>query len=872
MNKKKVLAALVMLSLMQGSVYAENITSTIKEDKIFTEDSTINVNDTTYDNSGSAIESSDNDITITLKNGSKLSIYSNAYTNNNVVTQGAVFTNNSNTLKFTGDGELEITQVYNEKQPAGFNTYAVYTNAQNDKIIFDNKSVVINDGDDKGLRGAFVVDNGSEIRFTENVDKLQVNYTNDTDCEVWTIGDRRYVVSVGDDDNFIYDNKNGEIDFNLNNSDVFYLSGGNIRLEGKLTDINMTETDSHHDKNGEPVTTYLVYLHTDNASWSKGPSNIKFNADLTKVIGTSGIYTDLADKRGTVEFNGDTNLSFKSDIADYSAGSFAHVDNTDLVFNGQTTHISSKNTNANLSSHMGIWFDNSSNYKKDPSTLTAKNDFFYEHSSSAASSYAIYTGTAGNKLNFENATIKETNNKAGGKSYGLLLRTDSQLNATGNFNVLAQADASAYGLYISGAYEVNLTGAENKLAAVGGNGAAIAVSNSEAAVGSEQTTRNVLQGGKNIDEEGNITGKGALAVWATSGGTLNVTGKENIVYGNVQATEASTINIKADSGNMQGQLQVWNGSNLIYDKLSSDNGLLKFYNETDDVLYTISNTDNISTTKINHNAVISSQQDTKYHKVNNKTKGAAIRAEQNSEVTLEKAVGIYGDIIAVGAENKVGGKVTVNSVEDAEFKGDVLAGNSGEITLTLNGASYEGRVDDYADASLKGIVFRPDEFDVDVTEGGTVNMTLNNSAWTARGQNFVTKLDFGAEGGLVDLSQDENNSVTIRNLNGNGTFNMLLNSEDHSKSDMLYIGKNTGSQTINIVGGITGGLKNISEDNPLRFATVGIDSVSDAPDVNNSGIKAYTRDAGFADIEYYVDKEDYDTTDDDNVKYNGAGD
>ena len=170
------------------------------------------------------------------------------------------------------------------------------------------------------------------------------------------------------------------------------------------------------------------------------------------------------------------------------------------------------------------------------------------------------------------------------------------------------------------------------------------------------------------------------------------------------------------------------------------------------------------------------------------------------------------------------------------------------------------------------MVFRPEEFDVAVTDGGTVNMTLNNSTWTARGQNFVTKLDFGAEGGFVDLSQDENNSVTIRNLNGNGTFNMLLNSEDHSKSDMLYIGKNTGSQTINIVGGITGGLENISKDNPLRFATVGIDSVSDVPDVNNSGISAYTRDGGVFDVEYTVEKEDFDKADAENEKYNGTGD
>ena len=276
------------------------------------------------------------------------------------------------------------------------------------------------------------------------------------------------------------------------------------------------------------------------------------------------------------------------------------------------------------------------------------------------------------------------------------------------------------------------------------------------------------------------------------------------------------------------------------------------------------------------NTIINSQNDEVYHADKQGIRTiAAIRANRNSVITLDKAAGIYGDIIAgrgIDNSNATGGKVTINSVDYADFKGDVLAGNSGKIELALNNANYEGRVDDYADATLKDMVFRPEEFDVDVTEGGTVNMTLNNSTWTARGQNFVTELDFGAEGGLVDLSQDENNSVTIRNLKGDGTFNMLLNSEDHSRSDMLYIGKNEGSQTINIVGGITGGLENISEDNPLRFATVGIDGDSDVPEVNNSGIRAYTRDAGVFDVEYAVEKRAFDKNDAENEKYNGNGD
>lgn len=255
---------------------------------------------------------------------------------------------------------------------------------------------------------------------------------------------------------------------------------------------------------------------------------------------------------------------------------------------------------------------------------------------------------------------------------------------------------------------------------------------------------------------------------------------------------------------------------------------------------------------------------------------------RNSEINLNttgKQYQIYGDIIAGRGEETseiIGGKVNIGGTGSI-IRGDVLAGNTGEININLNNGSIEGRVDDYADATLKNTVFRPEEFDVAVTKGGTVNMKLNNSNWDARGQSFVTKLTF-KNGGSVNLVDDneadssgaQGNSVTIRNLEGNGTFNMTLNSADHSLGDMLYIGKNEGNQTINIVGGITGGLENISKDNPLRFATVGIDG-SNLPDVQSGSVSAYTRDAGFADIEYYVDKEDFKKEDAENEKYNGNG-
>ena len=353
---------------------------------------------------------------------------------------------------------------------------------------------------------------------------------------------------------------------------------------------------------------------------------------------------------------------------------------------------------------------------------------------------------------------------------------------------------------------------------------------------------------------------------------------------------ASEMNAFADKNDVCGQARALEGGVITFDsKEQNGTGCASVVTTGKDAVTASSDayeSDNAVLSEIHFKqaSYINSQGDESYHADKQGVRTiAAVRALRNSEIFLDKAAGIYGDIIAgkgavdedsdmdLDEYNWRGGYIRITSLDDAEFKGDVLAGNDGVIDITLNNASYEGRVDDYADATLNGIVFRPEEFDVAVTDGGTVNMTLNHSTWTARGQNFVTTLAFGEEGGFVDLSKDENNSVTIRNLKGDGTFNMLLNSEDHSKSDMLYIGKNDGSQTINVVGGITGGLENISRDKPLRFATVGSDTDSDVPEVKNSGIRAYTRDAGALDVEYSVEKEKFNKDDAENEAYNGDG-
>lgn len=415
--------------------------------------------------------------------------------------------------------------------------------------------------------------------------------------------------------------------------------------------------------------------------------------------------------------------------------------------------------------------------------------------------------------------------------------------------------------------------------------------------------------------ETNIYGTTSNGVYMTDS-DLSITGNTVKVFSNsdfgIEAKEQSNVNIVAadltvsggglmdsfnlnDSdvtlktvlGTINNRIAAEDGSTFKAQAVEGSNAYYSIKTHDDDALYSVSDTGEKSVIDIETSALVSNQGDsTDYDETRDKY--AALHALRNSEINLNttgKQYQIYGDIIAGRGieESEVQGGVINIGGTGSVIKGDVLAGNTGEININLNNGSIEGRVDDYADASLsddpnkEDVVFRPGEFDVDVTKGGTVNMKLNNSNWDARGQSFVTKLTF-ENGGSVNLVDDneadgsgaQGNSVTIRNLEGNGTFNMTLNSADHSLGDMLYIGKNEGNQTINIVGGITGGLENISKDNPLRFATVGIDG-SNLPDVQSGSVSAYTRDAGFADIEYYVDKEDFKKEDAENEKYNGNG-
>lgn len=283
----------------------------------------------------------------------------------------------------------------------------------------------------------------------------------------------------------------------------------------------------------------------------------------------------------------------------------------------------------------------------------------------------------------------------------------------------------------------------------------------------------------------------------------------------------------------------------------------------------------------------------------------ALRAVSGSSISLgtdgNQTVGIYGTIVAgrgtVDTQGSSVGesKITLGSTDGStivKVYGDVYAGNGGTVNLTLGkGSILEGQVDDYheLDSTQAGTVFRNSAFvnledknagtgkdeeisvgdRIPVTAAGTATIKLDGGTWIARGQSFVRNVAFGSQGGRIDLTRNENSSVSIENLSGQGQFDMTLGAytegTDEIKSDMLYVQNVGAGSSFTIAAHLADGV-NVEDLTGLRFATVG--SVEGGHSSNLFKVVQIT-DQGFKNWNLDVVTEDYQSGDEDNARFNG---
>lgn len=255
---------------------------------------------------------------------------------------------------------------------------------------------------------------------------------------------------------------------------------------------------------------------------------------------------------------------------------------------------------------------------------------------------------------------------------------------------------------------------------------------------------------------------------------------------------------------------------------------------------------------------------------------AALGKVEVANVNLNYKAGsaINGDILAAygGVVNITDANAASRDVNDGAgtgiaITGDLLAGNNGKLTVDLgNSGVLIGRADDYGDAELDNGHGSGDEdgfynpaFSSNILHGGEVTLNMGKgSQWSVQGQSWITNLNTNGNV-LIDLTnasteyESNAHALTVRNLNGDANIIMSLNG-DRTQSDMLYIGKGTGTYNIELdeVVDIDDMYADSGEGfkfSGLRFATVGKGSDVD--------FNVTATDKGFNNIIYTVGKDVY---------------
>ena len=224
------------------------------------------------------------------------------------------------------------------------------------------------------------------------------------------------------------------------------------------------------------------------------------------------------------------------------------------------------------------------------------------------------------------------------------------------------------------------------------------------------------------------------------------------------------------------------------------------------------------------------------------------------EITLSEngSHEIYGNIESYGdASIKIGGKGNKISSSSNNEPLKVTAEDGGEIDISLVDGILTGIVDDGRAAGAN-------------TNGGTISLNLDNGTWKTQGKSFVTSIDLRNNGNIIFT--EEGTSVDIKNLSGdgNGTFGMTVNAINKSEGNMLYVQESNGG--IYNVSLQNSNLEDIKIGEKIRFATIGNNAKT-----NNLGFKvADIKERGIRNINFKVEKEEFDKNDSENEIYNGG--
>ena len=388
--------------------------------------------------------------------------------------------------------------------------------------------------------------------------------------------------------------------------------------------------------------------------------------------------------------------------------------------------------------------------------------------------------------------------------------------------------------------QVSLESYTNQL--IGGTEAVYSYKNAEVSIAG---TNNIIGNSLSSDTTTYNEEQETYALPAKNGGTISVTAEQGGVN---QITSDGFRTIYAEG-------QGWYGSDI------SISGAVQIQNKN--YLSTDDNVSKIAVVASGEYSFSTGKVTIDLDETTGNFIGGSVIAGQNGVVSIN-------EISNTTRANEKAGSIAV--------LGNVFAGNNGQMTLNLGDGGYlQGRVDDYQEADSKqGIDFYNPEFSKEVTSKGTVHLTMGQGAkWDVTGQSWVTNLD--GNGGVVNMTGTDSgtHAVHVGTLEGNHTFVLDLDRDDHAISDMLYIADTGASSSVQTVQfNNIAGWENMEDGEKLRFATVNA-SESELSFVsgNSTGV-AYLRDRGMNDMAFSIDNEQVNYTDEtkqeENESYNGT--
>lgn len=463
--------------------------------------------------------------------------------------------------------------------------------------------------------------------------------------------------------------------------------------------------------------------------------------------------------------------------------------------------------------------------------------------------------------------------------------------ANGANSIVAGEIFGAEGVYYTGT-AINATSASNGAENNRTGGSKIDVLGSENFIGGTvraNGVKSIVNIGGSFDNDGNLTSSGTnyitsaahgrdgssnedvvSAVFAQNGANVNIKGERNYIIAKAENVDSATtkyneravwaqggsqVNIEGETiiSASKAEVEFENGipKNITLDDLRNNNlgiaiaagtGEITGITDPGDLVENIPEGVGKSTINLNY---------------------------KGSSVILGDVVSGWNGLVNIGD-----GIETSSNGSKLNFYGSAMAANGGQINLDLGeGGVWYGRADDYQDAHVDGegnTFFNP-AFSNEIIDNGTVNLKMGTgSAWYVQGQSWISNItiDENAENTLIDLvsaNTDHNSTahaLTIGELNGNTTFHMSLDG-NRTTSDMLYIKEANGDYIVTLEDAVqtadmyTDGTNRF---NGLRFATIGAGS--------NADFRVFSSDTGFYDVEYQVEREEYDVNSDENHHYN----